>query len=365
MVIPYCSIYLNQIVGFSLAECGYIMACYGIGSFFGAFIGGVLTDKFGFFVVQAFSLFTTSLVFFMVMNFQSFPLLCIGFFCVSFFADLFRPANITAVETFSKKENLVRSISLIRLAINLGYAIGPFVGGIVAASLGYSMLFIINGSAIFLAGVLFYFLFRNKQRKVKISKASKTVGMPWNDRKYLFYIAAFTLSILIFLQLIYTIPLYFKTNLVFDEVTIGSFMALNGLLIFIVEMPIIYKLENKYNPLHMVSVGTLLMGLGFFFLAIVPLPYVAAFLFIVFITFGELISFPFSNMYALSFANDQNRGKYMGMYTMTFSFSNIITPIAGMKIAEVWNFNTLWVIGAIVCLISCVALLQTNKPKFD
>ncbi len=366
MVVPFLSIYLNQKLGYSLGDCGLIMACYGMGAVLGVMSGGFLTDKLGFYKVQLFSLLLTSLTFFAVMYCKTFLLLCGGFFLISFFADHFRPANITAIETFSSKENLVRSITLVRLAINLGFSFGPFIGGLAIAFLDYDWLFILNGGSIFIAFVLFYFLFRDKQHRVvvKDSKEEKADRLPWFDKDYMLFLLSYTFIAFVFLQLIYTYPLALKLDFLFNESVIGIYMALNGIIIFLVEMPLIYTLEKKYKALPMVLIGSFLVGLAFLSLAIIPNPHLAAIVFTLLITTGEMICFPFANMFALSFSNDKNRGKYMGLFTMTFAIASIVSPLGGMQITEFFGFNILWV----SCfLLVCIALLLMYlvRPKKD
>jgi predicted MFS family arabinose efflux permease len=52
MVVPFLSIYCINQLGFSVVQAGYIMALFGVGSIFGAFMGGKLTDKIGFYDLQ-------------------------------------------------------------------------------------------------------------------------------------------------------------------------------------------------------------------------------------------------------------------------------------------------------------------------
>ena len=52
MLIAFLTIYLTQHLHFSLYEAGTIAAFYGVGSLAGAYIGGFLTDRFGYFRVQ-------------------------------------------------------------------------------------------------------------------------------------------------------------------------------------------------------------------------------------------------------------------------------------------------------------------------
>jgi MFS family permease len=89
----------------------------------------------------------------------------------------------------------------------------------------------------------------------------------------------------------------------------------------------------------------------------------AALIFTLVITVGEILSFPFSNTYALLFSKDHNRGKYMGLYTMTFSVAHIIAPLSGLKIAELYGFNTLWIAGGLVCIVASILIMLTKMRK--
>jgi len=366
MVLPFLSIYLNQQLEISLTRCGIIMACYGFGSVLGAFLGGVLTDIIGYYKVMLTSLFATSICFLVVMNLHSFSSLCIGFFFISFVADTFRPANLTAIEAFSKPENLTRSIGLIRLAINLGYAFGPFMGGYIASYLGYNFLFFFNALSIFVAGIFFYKFFRSKKKKIeKDEKEQQEIKkLPWQDPPYLMYLSLWAIVIIVFFQLIYVVPLFYKSGLGFDESMVGLLMGLNGLLIFLIEMPLIFLIEKYYKPVSLIVIGGLLMGLGVLCLALFSNPWVAALSFTVLITFGEILSFPFSNTFAMNFANDRNRGKYMGLYTMTFSVAHVIAPLLWMYLADREGFDFVWIWGAILCAISC-GMLFLFKNRFS
>lgn len=338
MVIPFMTIYLNTELNISLERCALIMACFGIGSVIRSFIGGVQTDRIGFFKVMYLSLFASSICFVSMRSVKTFLPLCAGLLVLAIIYEIFRPANLTAIEAFSGEDNKTRSLGLVRLAVNLGYAIGPFAGGFIAASLGYDYLFVFNGLALFSAGCTFYFIFKNKKHRTTevemTASEKKALKMPWRDARYLTYLLFFTLTIFVFLQLLYTVPLFFKTEYGFNEKMIGALMAINGLIIAILEMPLLYKAEQGYKPLQMVVVGSILIAICFSVLTWISVPLLGALVFIMMITFGEMLSFQFSNNHALSFTTDHNRGKYMGLYTMTFSSAHIVAPMAGLYLVE-------------------------------
>ena len=52
MVICFLTLYLTQALFFNIRDAGYIMSCFGVGSIAGAFLGGFMTDRFGYYRVQ-------------------------------------------------------------------------------------------------------------------------------------------------------------------------------------------------------------------------------------------------------------------------------------------------------------------------
>src|SRR5215203_5409873 len=62
MVIPFLTVYLKS-GGYSLEPAGFVMAAFGTGAILGGFLGGILTDRFGHFYVQFFSLLLNGLLF--------------------------------------------------------------------------------------------------------------------------------------------------------------------------------------------------------------------------------------------------------------------------------------------------------------
>lgn len=365
MVIPFLTIYLNVELEIPLGRCALIMSCFGAGSVIGSFLGGVLTDRIGFFKVMYRSLIGASFLFVLLMQMKTFATLCIFIFILAIVYELFRPANLTAIEAFSKPENLTRSLGLVRLAVNLGYGIGPFMGGFVAAYLGYDFLFIFNGLAILLGGICFYNMFKNKKHRttsVEITEKEKAeLIMPWNDGSYLLYLLFFTLTIIVFMQILYSAPLYFKTEFGFDESLVGFIMGCNGIIIAIFEMPMLYVLEEKFRPVIYVFIGSMSIGIGFFVFNLVGAPILAAILYTLFLTFGEMLSFPFSNNYAMSFSKDHNRGKYMGLYTMTFSTAHVVAPLLGLQIVNYLGYSALWNWSACLCIFAAICILLTRK----
>ncbi|MBN2868751.1 MAG: MFS transporter, partial [Flavobacteriaceae bacterium] len=163
MVIPFLSLYLTEDLGFSASTVGSIMAAFGLGSVVGSWLGGKLTDKIGYYKIMVFSLFVSGLLFIYLQYLKTVLSLSIGIFVLMLVADMFRPAMFVALSAYSKPENKTRSVTLIRLAINLGFSAGPAVGGLIIAGLGYSGLFWVDGITCILATLLLIKLLNPKK----------------------------------------------------------------------------------------------------------------------------------------------------------------------------------------------------------
>jgi len=126
MVIPFLTVYLTS-KGYSIAQAGYVMACFGCGSILGGYIGGRLTDKLGHYYVQVFSLMLNGILFIVLGQMHTLFQFMICIFVLSSLGESFRPANSAAIAAYSNENNRTRCYSLNRLAINVGFAIGPAI----------------------------------------------------------------------------------------------------------------------------------------------------------------------------------------------------------------------------------------------
>jgi predicted MFS family arabinose efflux permease len=62
----------------------------------------------------------------------------------------------------------------------------------------------------------------------------------------------------------------------------------------------------------------------------------------VFMTFAEMFAFPFSNSFAMSRAPKGHEGRYMAIFTMSFSMAHILSAKIGMEIIAYFGYQTNW-----------------------
>lgn len=356
MVITFLSLYLTQELQWSKSEAGIVLSCFGGGSLAGSFLGGWLSDKIGNFKVMFYSLIVGGAMVMLLGVITNFYLLCIAVFAVVTVVDAVRPALFAEVGDRSNESNLTRGISLVRMAVNLGIAIGPAVGGLIAHTYGYFWLFIIDGSTCILAGFFLFFSLKSGPTNVKKIVAQEPSHSPYKDGQFLIFCFFNLLILTSFFQILFSVPVYMKEVFSATEAQVGWFFTANGLIIFLCEMPIIYFIEKTKATFKPLMIGAVMIGVSYICLFVFHDPLMAIGSFLFFSSFGEIINFPYISTIAIKRADELSRGNYMGATTVLFSLAFLIAPLVGLPIIDIVGYQSYWlmafaaaVIGAVGC----------------
>lgn len=363
MVLPFLTKYLKEDLLFSYEEVGWIMVCFGFGSMLGSWLGGKLSDKMGFYKVMVFSLFSSGILFFILQFITSFWGLCLSVFLIMSIADMFRPAMFVSLGVYAKPENRTRALTLVRLAVNLGFAAGPAMGGLIIMGIGYKGLFWTDSATCITAILIFALLVKEKKKitlKNETVSETKEVTSVFKDKIFWLFQFICFLTAVLFFQIFTTLPLYHHEKFGLTEFQSGLLLSLNGLLIFFLEMPIVSFFERKQiSKPKIILLGSLLMAISFYLLLITG--WAGIFIFsIIFITFGEMFIFPFSNSFALSRAPKGHEGRYMALFTMSFSLAHISSSKTGMEVISQFGYQANWFLMGtlgIVAVLSSIRLL--------
>lgn len=361
MVVPFLGVYMTQSLGFSLKETGLVLSCFGVGAVVGSYIGGVLTDKTGFYRTQVYSFFLTVPVFLILPALKTVFSVSIGVFMLSAIADIFRPANSVALSYYTPKEKITQAFSLNRMAVNLGFSIGPALGGFLAG-ISYDWLFYGNAIGAFLASCLFVYYFRNRTPRVAREQKKSTVASPYRNLRMVGFMILCALYAICFFQLLSTLPLFYKEGHHLSEFQIGIILGYSGLFIVLFEMIIVQIAGKRLSIAHIIILGTLFCGLAFVML---NLSYTLWMLYlsITVLCISEILAMPYMSTVFVQNSDESNRGAYMGMYSLAFSISHIFSPYAGTYTIEHWGFETLWWVTGLITVFTAAGFYGLMKPS--
>lgn len=364
MAVPFMGLYVTQVLHRSESQAGLIISLFGVGAIAGAAVGGKMTDAVGFRMVQIIASLTSGLFFLLFAVVKDFTWLCVLAVVISFFSEAFRPANYAAIASYASPGMETRSYSLNRLATNIGWAFGVSMGGIIA-SYNYQLLFFVDGGVSILVALAIFFLL--PKREIKKTRAQKVaiakVRKPWQDIEFVKFLLMCLMFTCCFFLMFRVVPVFFKQQWHLNESVIGLVLGINGIVIALLEMVMITKIENKKSPNFYISMGVIIVAIGFAILMLPKFaPLVLAIFSVLLFTFGEILSVPFFNTFVIKRSNEHNRGLYAAGYTLSWSIAQVLGPTIGFFVAEHWSYNMLWFMISPLLLI-CAYFF--SKLKFE
>ncbi|MFC3197761.1 MFS transporter [Parapedobacter deserti] len=359
MVLPFLGIYMTQALNFSIREAGVVLACFGLGAVTGSWLGGWLTDRFGNFWVQTLSLLASVPFFIAIPLFTSAEGLAVMIYVLSVATESFRPANSVSVARYARPENITRAFSLNRMAINLGFSVGPALGGFLA-SISYNWIFYGNAMAAFIAALVFIFFFAKRKGTVrstlaqeKDDKVSPNPVSPYRDWLFLVFSLLCCVYAICFFQLLSTLPLFYQHGHGLNERQVGIILGFSGFVVVVFEMLLVHIAERRLSYAGSIFIGTVLCAVSF---AMLPIPtghwvlYASIFM----LSISEILAMPFMASVAVQRASKQTQGAYMGLNALAFSAAHVFSPFLGTSVADRYGFNTLW-LGTAVALMAAAA----------
>lgn len=356
MVLPFMSVYLTTVLDYSLNQAGLLVGTYGVGSFLGAWLAGKYTDKLGPELIIKISLFCGGIMFFSLQFVTDFVPLLILVFITSIFGETYRPAMMAAVGKYGPEGETTRSMAMLRLAISLGMSLAPTIGGFVAANLGYSYLFVVDGCTYILAGIFFTIVSKrwrvqNEGQSGKEVNEEKSGTLPQHNRQYLLFLSGTFLLGLGFVQWFHTVPVFIKQEWGYDERYIGTFMGIHSLIIVLFEMPLIQWIQSR-NLVERAS------RIGLFTFAICFLPFLLPpslvwyGLAVLLWTLGSMMFLPVNNAHTIVASPPDRRGAYTSWYWMCWSTVAVVGPLMGLFLADTAGFTVLWITITVVVFLS-------------
>lgn len=359
MVLPFLSKYLKDDLGFNYAQIGNVLFFFGLGSMLGSWLGGKLSDKIGFYRIMIMSLVVTGLAFIALQYITTYIGFCLAIFLTMVVADMFRPAMFVSLNVYAKPENRTRALTLVRLAVNLGFAAGPALGGLIIMNIGYKGLFWADGITCIVSILIFWLLVKEKKKPIESKEAKQLLEASresvFKDKPFWIFLFMCVVTGVLFFQLFTTIPLYHKDQFNLTELQTGLLLTLNGILIFFLEMPIVSYIErHQINKVKVVTLGCFLMSVSLFLMLINVWAGILVIM-MLFMTVAEMFAFPFSNSFAMSRAPKGHEGRYMAIFTMSFSAAHILSAKLGMGIVDYFGYQKNWLFMGVLGLVGTYA----------
>jgi MFS family permease len=347
MVLPFITLYLTEQRGFGVAAAGRLLSLYGVGAIAGAYLGGWLCDRIGSIRAQQVSLVASGIGYLGFIVLRSPTAISVALLLLAAVVESFRPSAMAAIGERAPAAAQGRAYALARLAANLGMAVGPAIGGWLATR-AYALLFVADALTCWLATIPLLVLAAVRRPPPVDAKAQARAGSrsPWQDGPFLLLMLLVVGVAFVIFQIFGTLPLYYRRAYGLPANIIGLLLALNAVLLVLFEMVLVHRLE-RFRRMAVIGAGTLLLCAGFGMTALGSSVAFAALTVVVW-SFGEMFSLPMMNAVVAARTPAEQRGRYMGVYTMAFALAFVLAPAGGTWIFDRFGGAVLW--GAIAAL---------------
>jgi len=375
LVFPFISLYLSRHLNFSMTDIGVFFGLYAIISTISQLAGGSLVDRIGRKPVMLFSMFGNALA---VLGFglggplMSAPgalrLLVIGLIitAMGLTGAAFGPAVNAMVADLVESQKRSEAYGLLRVVQNLGIAIGPAVGGLIAAH-SYLALFVISALASTIYGAMIALFIRETLPKRAATSAQAAAPLAkdgagmWNvlrDRVFMLFTLLSLATLISYSQMTTTLPVYLNRSFGVSEQWFGLLMSLNAVMVVLFQFPVT-RITNRYGRAVMMGLGAVFYALGFGVFALTgALPFF--FLAQAILTTGEMISVPVSQAFAADIAPEDMRGRYMGIAGLAYTAGYGLGPMLGGLVMDRLGGQYIWYGAFASCMLLALGFLAMN-----
>lgn len=330
--LPFLALYLHQQRDVSMALVGLFILASGLFAAGVQMYAGMLCDRYGRRPLIIWSQFTNVIFYLMmaVLIYRAAPVweIIITYILVRASLMASRPATSALVVDIMPTGRLVEGYGILRLGQNLGFGLGPVIGGYFWLSASYAWLFVaaavIGGAALAVS----YFKLKESSISLNMEKITlKAMVSTANDKAFL----GFTLiSVIAFMglgQFISTLSVYSVDRIGLTTVQYGSLLMLNAVLVVTLQYPM-SRLINRMKRALALLLGMVIYAVGYLMVGAVGVYWLVLFAMGI-ITLGEVIFSPISMTVVSEMSPANWRGRYQGFYGLAETLGISLGPTLG------------------------------------
>ncbi|MCD9902971.1 MFS transporter [Streptomyces sp. SID2119] len=369
-VATFMALYLTLDRGYSASYAGLVAALHGLGGVISSLGAGVMTDRLGRRPTMLIAQLSMA-VSVAVLGFMEHPgaIAAVAFF-VGMASNASRPAVQAMMADIVPPKDRVRAFSLNYWAINLGFAVSSAGAGFIAE---YSYLAGFLGEALMvLACAVVVFLKVPESRPAqaapvktaggKRAKDEVRITTVLRDGRFMGVVGLSFLVSLIFQQGYVGLPVAMGADGLSSS-DFGTAIAVNGVLIVALQIPVTRFIQHR-DPRRLLIISSLLAGYGFGLTAFAGSVAVYALTVCVW-TLAEIVNAPTQTGLVVQLSPAQGRGRYQGMYTMSWSVAALVAPLMSGFVIDHYGAAWLWGACAVIGTVAGLGywLLMRNLPR--
>lgn len=369
---PFLNIYLHDELGLALSTVTMLPIIEQSVSLFTTLGAGSFTDRHGRKKLMGFSLAAVATLYVLMSSASGWLAFAVLLGLRGFFVPLYRvSADAMVADLITDEDRRLPAYSLLRTVNNAGVAIGPVLGGFVAA-VSYRASFLTAAGAMYTFALLTLLLMQETlpQRPARDSAAAGPGASPapaagyrriFGDSLFMLAVLAFAFNGMGSALPFQMLGVYTTDQLGLSEALLGWIIAVNAVMVVLFQVPVANRVR-RYNSLKVLATGALFYAAGIGSMSLGRSASTFAVSMAV-LTVGELLIAPTFTSFAVNLAPAHMRGRYMSIYWIGWSFSRGIGPAIAGRTYEAVAPVAIWYLGAMWNLMAA-GLFASLAPAF-
>ena len=367
MIWPFLTVYASERLQLPLTQTASLITINSATSLIMTFVAGQVTDLAGRKMVMVVSLISNAILYSMLGHADTYTSFAILMGSLGASNPLYRVGANAMLADLIPPEQRADGYALIRLSNNAGVAIGPSIGGFLAAASQY-LAFYIAGAGLFLYGLLLFLAAKETlPQKVNVDIESTHnkdgYGRILRDIPFVTVVLNSTFGLITASFIWVLLPVYATQEIGIPKQLYGFIPATNAIMVVLLQVAITQWTKRR-PPLRMMSlsmifyaigVGSVILGKSFWGILIS----------MIIITIGELIIAPTGSTFVANIAPEHMRGRYMSVYSLTWSMSIGLGPVIGGLLNDNLGPPYIWIGGLCIGLTSMALFLLIQRAFYN
>lgn len=354
LVWPFLTIYIREQLGIPLAQITLLFTLQSISSMAATAIIGPAVDHFGRKWAMVASPIISGVMLALMTQANSLLVWAILLMIYAASGVVFRLASHAMIADLIESEDRANAYALMRMGFNIGIAVGPAIGGYLVTT-SYNLSFLIAAGVQVLLAIIVLLLITETLPDAATQDQNAPAntdgyGPVFKDRVFMSFWGVYLL-IEIAASLLFTLlAVYVKEQYNIPENMFGYIIGTNALMVVLLQVAVT-RVTNHYRPLPVMAISALFYAGGMAIFAL-GRSFPAFWLGMVVMTLGELMLAPTSTALVADLAPADMRGRYMGLYTMSYRVGSGIGPVMGgwlndnIAPAAIWYFGMVSALAA-------------------
>jgi MFS family permease len=329
---PYFMLYLSQDRGLSLTFAGMIVAFSSVIGAFSQILGGIITDRFGrrrtLLLFYGLGTVLNILLTLMIASSTSIWLFSSLYIISGLSWGMTQPALTAVITDLAPREKLTEAFGLAQLIANIGWIIGPLLGGYMFAHLSFTYLYGTNIITGFFSFILILLALHESFTGNKDKISFRNMISFKIDKALFTYILLNLMVYIVYVQIVNIYSVFTVDQLGFTTTQYGFLMTINAIILVVFQHPVTRFVDIRLGDKNALIWGSVLFGAGY-----LSLSWITGFgwsvVYILVVTMAELLFIPSMSSVIGKLAEPEQRGRYLGFLGTGTGLGIAIGPVLG------------------------------------